>query len=279
MQYHRAIADDGIAVAVACRVLQLSLQTYYRWLATRSPMPRRPRRIGPTPCSMPTARTRNSATDSSPGEATIVGETMAERTAWRICRDNAWWSVFGKKRGRNARRPGSPVHDDLAQRNLHLGGAKSVVTDRYHRTPTGEGELYLCAIKDVHSGRIVGYSIDSRMKSRLAVAACTARWAIVVRWPGASLGHPGTASDRDRHLDRTDLPPPAPARSPRSVAACRVRSDDQHRCCRGVTLKLSPIRAAVPFVVTWPGGRLARIDTTKAAKSRATSSGASICGM
>ncbi len=38
-----------------------------------------------------------------------------------------------------------------------------------HRT--GEGKLYLCAIKDVYSNRIVGYSIDSRMKSRLAVAA------------------------------------------------------------------------------------------------------------
>lgn len=36
---------------------------------------------------------------------------------------------------------------------------------------TGEGKLYLCAIKDVYSNRIVGYSIDSRMKSRLAVEA------------------------------------------------------------------------------------------------------------
>ncbi|WP_040829508.1 IS3 family transposase, partial [Nocardia jiangxiensis] len=36
---------------------------------------------------------------------------------------------------------------------------------------TDEGKLYLCAIKDVFSGRVVGYSIDSRMKSRLAVAA------------------------------------------------------------------------------------------------------------
>src|SRR5690606_31849570 len=36
---------------------------------------------------------------------------------------------------------------------------------------TSEGKLYLCAIKDVYSNRIVGYSIDSRMKSRLAVAA------------------------------------------------------------------------------------------------------------
>ncbi|BBY99972.1 hypothetical protein MFAL_34390 [Mycolicibacterium fallax] len=36
---------------------------------------------------------------------------------------------------------------------------------------TGEGKLYLCAIKDVFSNRIVGYSIDSRMKSRLATTA------------------------------------------------------------------------------------------------------------
>lgn len=36
---------------------------------------------------------------------------------------------------------------------------------------TDEGKLYLCAIKDVYSNRIVGYSIDSRMKSTLAAAA------------------------------------------------------------------------------------------------------------
>ena len=38
-----------------------------------------------------------------------------------------------------------------------------------HRTD--EGKLYLCAFKDVFSGRIVGYSIDSRMQARLAVTA------------------------------------------------------------------------------------------------------------
>jgi putative transposase len=36
---------------------------------------------------------------------------------------------------------------------------------------TAEGKLYCCAIKDAFSGRVVGYSIDSRMKSRLAVQA------------------------------------------------------------------------------------------------------------
>ena len=41
----------------------------------------------------------------------------------------------------------------------------------YTEHPTEDGKLYLCAVKDVCSNRIVGYSIDSRMKSRLAVTA------------------------------------------------------------------------------------------------------------
>ncbi|ALM43671.1 hypothetical protein P405_17595 [Streptomyces sp. FR-008] len=40
---------------------------------------------------------------------------------------------------------------------------------------TGEGKLYLCAVKDVYSGRIVGYPIDSRMKSSLTVSAVARR--------------------------------------------------------------------------------------------------------
>ena len=39
------------------------------------------------------------------------------------------------------------------------------------RIQAGEGRLYVCAFKDVFSNRVVGYSIDTNMKSRLAVAA------------------------------------------------------------------------------------------------------------
>ncbi len=113
-------------------------------------------------------------------EARDAGQAMAERTAWRICSDNGWWSAFGKKRGRNGKKPGPPVHDDLCAVVDEKGRCVtcSPPTPRTslwladiteHRT--GEGKLYLCAIKDVFSNRIVGYSIDSRMKSRLAVAA------------------------------------------------------------------------------------------------------------
>jgi transposase InsO family protein len=51
----------------------------------------------------------------------------------------------------------------------------------------GEGKLYLCAVKDVHSNRIVGYSIDSRMKSALPVSAL--RNAIALRDPVATVVH------------------------------------------------------------------------------------------
>jgi transposase InsO family protein len=34
--------------------------------------------------------------------------------------------------------------------------------------PTGEGKLYLCAVKDACSKRIVGYSIAARMTAELA---------------------------------------------------------------------------------------------------------------
>jgi transposase InsO family protein len=55
----------------------------------------------------------------------------------------------------------------------------------------GEGKIYLCAIKDCASKRIVGYAIDSRMTSELAVIAL--RMAIILR------GRPaGTIVQSDR---------------------------------------------------------------------------------
>jgi putative transposase len=42
-------------------------------------------------------------------------------------------------------------------------------------------KLYLCCVKDAFSGRIVGYSMDARMKASLAVAAL--RNAIQLRRP------------------------------------------------------------------------------------------------
>lgn len=63
-----------------------------------------------------------------------------------------------------------------------------------------------------------------------------------------AVGHPRTTPDRDRHLDRTDLPPQTPPSPPRPIDPDRIRDHHQHRRNRGMTPKLSPVRASVPIV-------------------------------
>ena len=165
------LAADGIPVAVSLRVLKLSRQPYYRW---------RNQQI--TNAELIEAYRANALLDAHlddpeygyrflVGEAAETGEETCERTAWRIGRDNQWWSVFGKKRGKNGKRPGPPVHDDLVQRDFTADDVNELWLTDITEHWTDEGKLYLCAIKDVFSGRIVGYSMDSRMKARLAVNA------------------------------------------------------------------------------------------------------------
>ncbi|MFN6548754.1 MULTISPECIES: IS3 family transposase [Mycobacteriaceae] len=166
----KELAADGIPVAVTCRVLQLARQPYYRWLA--KPI---------TDAELIEAHRANALFDAHHEdpefgyrylveEACDAGEPMAARTGWRICTDNRWWSVFGKKRGKNGK-AGPPVHDDLVERDFTADAPNQLWLTDITEHRTGEGKLYLCAIKDVFSNRIVGYSIDSRMKSRLATQA------------------------------------------------------------------------------------------------------------
>jgi putative transposase len=63
------------------------------------------------------------------------------------------------------------VHDDLVDRQFIAEFADELSLTDITEHRTDEGTLYLCAIKDVWSNRIVGYSIDSRMKASLAVSA------------------------------------------------------------------------------------------------------------
>ena len=91
---------------------------------------------------------------------------------YQFCSANGWWSVFGKPKAYSkARRAGAPAHDDLVARHFTADAPNRLWLTDITEHWTGEGKLYLCAIKDAWSNRIVGYSIDSRMKSRLAVAA------------------------------------------------------------------------------------------------------------
>ncbi len=116
------LAADGIPVAVTCRVLKLARQPYYRWLA--APVSAR---------ELEQAYLANALFDAHrddpefgrrllADEAARAGLRAADRTVWRICSANGWWSVFGKKRARGGKKAGPPAHEDLVLRQFRADG-------------------------------------------------------------------------------------------------------------------------------------------------------------
>ena len=168
----RELAADGIPVTVACRVLGFSTQAFYKWHA--SPVTHRDwddthliNAAYDIHADDPAFGYRFIA-DELPSRGIIAGENRVAR----LCSQERLWSVFSKKKGLN-RKSGPPVHDDLVSRRFTAQKPNQLWLTDITEHWTDTGKLYLCAIKDVYSNRIVGYSIDSRMKASLAVNALT----------------------------------------------------------------------------------------------------------
>ena len=79
------------------------------------------------------------------------------------------------------------MHDDLVERQFTPTGPDRLWLTDITEHPTADGRLYLCAVKDACTNRIVGYSMAERMTSQLAVDALTN--AVMRRRPGATVVH------------------------------------------------------------------------------------------
>ena len=180
------LAGDGIPVTMTCRVLGFSKQAFYKWKA--DPV---------TDREWDDAHLINTAMDIHADDpafgyrfiADQLGErgiAASENRVQRLCAQQQIWSVFAKKRGLS-RRAGPPVHDDLVDRDFTAGAANVVWLTDITEHATSEGKLYLCAIKDLWSTRIVGYSISDRMTADLAVSAL--RNAVALRDPAGTIVH------------------------------------------------------------------------------------------
>ena len=167
------LADDGIPVTVSCRVLKLARQPYYRWRndPVRDADVLRAYRINALHDAHhddPTFGYRYLA-----DEARRAGWWMSRRTAWKLCSQAGILSSAQRRRRGKGKKAGPPVFDDHVKRVFRADAPNRVWLTDITEHPTGEGKLYLCAIKDVFSNRIVGYSISDRMKSKIAVDALT----------------------------------------------------------------------------------------------------------
>jgi transposase InsO family protein len=178
------LAAEGVAVRLACRVLGFTPQAFYKWRAR--------------PCSdrdLDDAHLTNllvdlHADDPEFGyrfltdELHAAGVKVGERRVWRLCRDQRLWSTTVRK-GRHGKRPGPAVHDDLVERNFTADYPNQIWLTDITEHPTAEGKLYCCAIKDLFSNRIVGYSLGDRMTAQLATGAL--RTAIARRQPAGTV--------------------------------------------------------------------------------------------
>lgn len=165
------LAGDGIPIEVACRVLGFSSQAYRKWRA--HPVSDRDR----ADAHLINAAIDIHADDPEFGYRLIADDLVAvhgistsENRVQRLCSAHGISSVLSRKK-RKGRKPGPPVHDDLVRREFTATAPNHVWFVDITEHPTTEGKLYLCALKDAWSNRIVGYSMAERMTAELAVAA------------------------------------------------------------------------------------------------------------
>lgn len=167
----KELAADGSPIAVTCQVLKLARQPYYRWLVNPVTdaewvQAHRVNALWDAHTDDPTFGSRFLA-----GEACRAGWRMSRRTAWKLRSQSGITSAAQRRRRGKGKRSGPPVFDDLVKRVFTADAPNRVWLTDITEHWTTEGKVYCCAIKDVYSGRIVGYSIDDRMPAELAVDA------------------------------------------------------------------------------------------------------------
>jgi putative transposase len=177
-------------VATMCRVLEVSRSGFHAW----------ERRA-------PSARTRKDArlierirqihaehreVYGSPRiHAELVmadGERLGRKRVERLMRQAGLSGLVARKRGKTTIRvPGVRVCEDLVDRAFMAAAPDRLWVADITYLRTWEGWLYLTAVQDVYSRRIVGWSMADHMRSELVVDAL--QMALTRRRPGPGLIH------------------------------------------------------------------------------------------
>jgi len=171
------LAADGVHVAVACRVLRISASGSYEWRG-RGPSARAlaDRALRATIEAIHTMSRGTYGVPRVHAELRLGrGIRCGRKRVARLMRLAGLQGVFRRKRKRSAPMPA--VHDDLVQRRFQADEPDRLWLTDITEHPTREGKVYLAAVLDVFSRRIVGWSIADHLRSELVVDALEmARW-------------------------------------------------------------------------------------------------------
>jgi transposase InsO family protein len=179
---------DRWPVRLLCQTLEVSPAGYYAW--RRRPASARAQRQQALVVEIRAIHAEVKARHGSPrihAELIARGQDCCVNTVAKLMHDN---DIAAKTR-RKFRCPTTdsdhdlPVADNLLDRQFDPSGANEVWLADITYIPTREGWLYLAAVEDLYSRRVVGWAMAEHMESRLVVDAL--EMAIQRRLPGAEL--------------------------------------------------------------------------------------------
>ena len=153
------------------------------------------------------------------------GERLGRKRVERLMRQAGISGLVKRRRGRTTIRvPGVRVCDDLVDRAFAADGPNRLWVADITYLRTWEGWLYLAAVQDVYSRRIVGWAMADHMRAELVVDAL--EMALAQRRPAPGLIH---HSDQGSPIRLAGLRPASPRRGHRPVDGIARRLLRQRR--------------------------------------------------
>jgi transposase InsO family protein len=186
MKEHR----EEYAVKAMCEALDVSKSGYYASLK-RTPSDRR-RRREQLAAKVRLAYQKSRRTYGSPRvqrELAAEGEKVCRNTVAKIMREQGIFSVISKRfvPCTTDSNHDHPVTENLLDREFSAAGPNRKWCADITYVPTGQGTLYVAAVIDLYSRRIVGWSMSDSMPADLVAHAL--KMALVRRRPPAGLLH------------------------------------------------------------------------------------------
>ena len=177
-----------LPVALLCRMLGVSRSGYYDWKGR--PPSKRNRGDAALTETIREIHERGRQTYGSPrvhAELRALGTRCGRKRVERLMRKTGLQGCMRGKRSGTTRRSKRPAAEDLVKRNFAATEVDRVWVADITYVTTREGFLYVAFILDVHSRRIVGWAMESHLRTELVVDAL--RMAVWRRKPAPGLVH------------------------------------------------------------------------------------------
>jgi putative transposase len=183
-------AQHHVPVSLACALLGVSRSGFNDW-ATRAPSDRALSDAWLTE-KISQIHMANRAVYGAPRVHAELrmehGIRVGQKRVERLMREAGLSGLVVKKRGRTTVRvPGVRVADDLVNRQFRPNAQDVLWLADFTYLRTWEGWLYLAAVQDAYSRRIVGWCMADHMRQELVIDALT--MAVRRRRPEAGLIH------------------------------------------------------------------------------------------